>query len=309
MGTTASTFKCRDTPSNFTNRLPITDENDNVIEIAQQFANRCLPRFVIRSIKRYLAVGRFTYNSDTLATAANAEFLRDPLFQQAYAAGKATDSWRHDIQWRVFTACWAAWHAKSLEGDFVECGVNRGGISRAVMHYIDFKNLSKTFYLLDTFNGLVAEQITADERKHGITRIHYDECYDTVSHTFAGFDNVQIIRGAIPGTLSQVKTNKVCYLHIDMNCAAPEIAAAEYFWDKLVPGAVMLLDDYGWMNHRVQKRRFDEFARRRGVRVLLLPTGQGILLKPQQSARADGMPVLLQQHSDARSTPSETSDA
>ena len=35
-----------------------------------------------------------------------------------------------------------------------------------------------------------------------------------------------------------------------MNCAAPELAAAEFFWDRLTTGAVVVLDDYGWDRHR-----------------------------------------------------------
>lgn len=44
---------------------------------------------------------------------------------------------------------------RNKEGDFVECGVNRGGLSRAVMHYVDFERLDKQFWLLDTFEGPV----------------------------------------------------------------------------------------------------------------------------------------------------------
>ena len=65
-----------------------------------------------------------------------------------------------------------------------------------------------------------------------------------------------------------------------MNCAVPEIAAAEYFWDKLVSGAVIVLDDYGWVCHIEQKLAFDEFASRKNVQVLVLPTGQGLIFKP-----------------------------
>ena len=65
-----------------------------------------------------------------------------------------------------------------------------------------------------------------------------------------------------------------------MNCAAPEIAAAEFFWDKLLSGAVMILDDYGgWRRYLAQKAAFDKFAAERGGQVLCLPTGQGMLFK------------------------------
>jgi O-methyltransferase len=77
-----------------------------------------------------------------------------------------------------------------------------------------------------------------------------------------------------------VRAEKVCYLSIDMNCAEPEIAAAEFFWDKMVTGAAMILDDYGWLGQGVQKRAFDDFARRKRVPLLCLPTGQGLILKP-----------------------------
>ena len=65
-----------------------------------------------------------------------------------------------------------------------------------------------------------------------------------------------------------------------MNCEIPEIAAAEFFWDTLVSGGVIVLDDYGWQGHIVQKHAFDLFSSRKGVQVLSLPTGQGLIFKP-----------------------------
>lgn len=98
--------------------------------------------------------------------------------------------------------------------------------------------------------------------------------------TFSRFNNVIIVKGAVPDTLLEVKAEKVCYLSIDMNCASPEIAAAEFFWDKMVSGATMLLDDYNWTTQVVQRRAFDEFAKSKNVAILTLPTGQGLILKP-----------------------------
>jgi len=80
-------------------------------------------------------------------------------------------------------------------------------------------------------------------------------------------------------TLAAVTSRRIGFLSIDMNVAYPEVQAAEFFWDRLVPGAVMLLDDYGWYGHEPQKAALDAFARRCGRRVLPLPTGQGIILK------------------------------
>ncbi len=89
-----------------------------------------------------------------------------------------------------------------------------------------------------------------------------------------------IVKGDIPESLSEIKSEKISLLSIDLNCAAPEIAAAEFFWDKLVSGAAIVLDDYGWAKHIVQKHAFDAFAERKKVAILSLPTGQGLIIKP-----------------------------
>lgn len=60
----------------------------------------------------------------------------------------------------------------------------------------------------------------------------------------------------------------------------PEEAALDFFWDKLTPGAIVLFDDYWWLAYKKQKEAHDRFAQRHGVKILLLPTGQGLLLKP-----------------------------
>jgi len=228
-----------------------------------------------------LAPGPLNYNADGLACSTNCDFLRDERFIRAYEFGKSTGSWAdYDVRWRAYVVCWAADHVRNLPGDFVECGVNRGGYSRTVIDYVDFPSLPKKFYLLDTFQGLANDCISDAERARGIEAGGYEECYEKVVETFKGF-NVEIIRGVVPYTLANVKTEQVCYLSIDMNCAGPEIAAAEFFWDKLVSGAVVVLDDYGRGDrYYEQKQAFDRFAAARSVQILLLPTGQGLIFKP-----------------------------
>jgi hypothetical protein len=65
-----------------------------------------------------------------------------------------------------------------------------------------------------------------------------------------------------------------------MNVTKPEIDAMEYFWDKLVSGAVLIHDDYGFPQHINQKHAVDAFAKQKNVPVLSLPTGQAIIFKP-----------------------------
>jgi hypothetical protein len=91
---------------------------------------------------------------------------------------------------------------------------------------------------------------------------------------FAEFHNVILVCGTIPTALPLVDTNAVSYLHIDMNCAMPEVGAIPHFWDRLVPAALVLLDDYARRGYEPQKRGMDEFAARIGVWILSFPTGR-----------------------------------
>ena len=232
------------------------------------------PLYIIYRIKG-------AYFQDGLLTVHNSDFRTDPKFIQAYQLSKSTGGiGNSDIMWRVYVCCWAAWKVKDQDGDFVECGVNLGAISRAVIDYTDFQTLGKTFWLLDTFNGLIDDLISDEEKSTGIKSGQYDECYNKVKSTFNHIQGVRLVRGIVPNTLEQVSSEKISYLSIDMNCVAPEIAAIEFFWDKLISGAVVILDDYGWAKHINQKIAFDNFAEKHNVQVLSLPTGQGMIFKP-----------------------------
>ena len=243
----------------------------------------------IRSIPTLrLTQGPLNYNQEGLATRHNCDFMKEELFIEAYNLGAAAYEGSgsfiegEKIHWRIHVLCWAASQAKNMEGDFVECGVNRGWFSRAVMHYIDFGKLNKTFYLLDTFEGFCDTYVNEDEKRLGrfSGSFHYRDCYEAVKDTFKEIPNVKIIKGPVPETLDQVDATKICYLSIDMNCVAPEIAAAEFFWDKLVCGGIIILDDYGVEGYHLQKIAFDEFAAKRNLKVLSLPNGQGLIVKP-----------------------------
>ncbi len=218
------------------------------------------------------------------------EFLIDEKFINAYErAVKAGNGIYHKIHWRVHVALWVAHTCSRIEGDYVECGVGNGFISSAILQYLNWNELNKNFYLFDTFVGLDQRYLTSEElkrignvesynekaRKEGV----YTKNYQSVEKNFHEWDRVHLIKGAVPETLNITPISKVAYLHIDMNCVIPEIAAIEHFYPKLSIGSVILLDDYAYCGHSLQKKAMDKWADKMGVNILSLPTGQGMVIK------------------------------
>lgn len=239
-------------------------------------------------------VARPSYREDGLCTVHNADFLRERGFAESYAAAKRMQP-ELKIAWRSHVAQWAGQQAMLLPdgGDFVECGVNRAFLSTSVMHATDFAAKSdRRFWLFDTYCGLDPDSVGDGDKAAHFNE--YVDVYDFVCKSFEDMPNVRIVRGIVPESLQSVEIERVAYLSIDMNCAAPELAALEHFWPKLVPGAIVLLDDYGWKGHAAQKRVADDFAAAQGTQVLTLPTGQGVLIKhgagPRVTTKTEGSP-------------------
>lgn len=227
------------------------------------------------------------YDSDGLRTLHNHDFMADPAFLAAYGRGLAASGVDYGFQWRVYIALWAARSAARVPGDFVECGVNRGFMSSAIMHALDWNTTGRTFWLLDTFAGLDTRQVSEVERSGGVLERNskeletgfYTTDLDNVRRNFAEWPRARIVVGAVPGTLAQVTAERIAFLHLDMNCVEPEVAALDQLWPRLSPGAFALLDDYAYWGYQPQKDGLDAWAAAHGVPIAGLPTGQGLIVK------------------------------
>jgi len=247
---------------------------------------------LIKALSAKFGVGIFNlrgrYAQDGLFTVHSDDFRSDPAFKAAYArgvqAGRGADP---GFEWRVHVACWAAHTALRVEGDFVECGVNAGFLSSAIMNKLRWNTLGRRFYLIDTFSGPVLTQYSPEEvRKQRLSIAEkaleagaYVTDMDRMRANFAEWTNAILVQGAVPEILEKVDFGPVAFLHIDMNCALPEQRALEFFWDRMPAGAVVLFDDYGYYGHDCQRDAIDATVRDRGAEILSLPTGQGFIVR------------------------------
>lgn len=84
----------------------------------------------------------------------------------------------------------------------------------------------------------------------------------------------------IPTVFYDSLPREISYPHIDLNQAPPEISALEMLFPKIVPGGIVMPDDYEWGGaYRAQKTAEDEWFDQRMYRVIPLPTGQGLVIK------------------------------
>lgn len=178
----------------------------------------------------------------------------------------------------------------------MECGVHTGLLSLTVAHLLDFSKIERKFWLLDTFNGIPVGRVSDEEKSHAefLNGAVFFDCYDLALRNFKPFPNARLVRGILPDSLAETQIDKIAYLSIDLNNAAAEMATIEILWSKMSPGAIVVLDDYAFIGYESQYRAWNSFAESRGLMILTVPTGQGILIKPALLPEADSHNVTAE---------------
>jgi len=218
----------------------------------------------------------YTFAGDMLITFnRNMSFFDDARFMEAFD-GNVRSPVEKTLIWRLHVLCWNALNSLRVEGDFVECGVFQGFCSAVATRYLDFGSRAKQWYLYDTFTGIPPDQLNPG--RENPEDFQQEGLYEACRQRFAAYPNVHVVQGRVPEVLRGRAPEKVAFMHLDMNSAAAEMGALEFFWERLAPGAAIVLDDYGWRGYRAQKLAEDPFFAARGRQVLELPTGQGLVL-------------------------------
>ena len=211
--------------------------------------------------------------ADNLLTwGRNLSMLDDAPFVQAWQSNRESPS-DEAIVWRRYVLACAAYHCVQLEGDFVECGAYTGVGVKTIVDYLGGTSFPKTFWAYDIFEH------DASMANHAMP-LHGAGLYDRVKAKFASYPQVKVVKGLIPEVFAADGPERIAYLHIDLNQAPAEVAALDHLFDRMVPGGLLILDDYEWAGiYRPQKMAEDGWFDERRYRVMPLPTGQGLVIK------------------------------
>jgi len=219
---------------------------------------------LMNEVKSLIAPG-FYFGDNLFTWMRNNSMFEDRVFLKAWEENSINDFDRSSA-WRRYILATSAYHCLNLPGDFVECGVYQGSGLKMVIDYLGGADFPKKVWGFDLF----ANDATPSE-----------DLLPGVQSRFEPNPMVTLVKGVDKSIISKsIGKKAIAFLHIDLNNAQGELPVLELLFDQVVPGGMIILDDYEWAGgHRQQKKALDPWLDQKGYRVLPLPTGQGLLIK------------------------------
>lgn len=173
----------------------------------------------------------------------------------------------------------------ALDGRVAECGCFRGLSSYLLCSRLRRNEAGFTgagYEIYDSFEGLsepaeqdkgaVDAQVIAANR-----RGQFSQPLEEVRRALSRwFPEIAYRPGWIPDGFRHDDA-RYRFVHIDVDLYQPTRASFEYFWPRLVPGGVMVCDDYNWPGAKLAA---EEFAGRIGTTFGVTASSQAVFSKP-----------------------------
>ncbi len=147
--------------------------------------------------------------------------------------------------------------ALALDGDVVECGTWRGGMSAAMAEVWRAKAAARRSVLFDSFQGLPPPDAVDGETAFAwasdtASPLYYDNCTASEDDarramSLSGVDDYRIFAGWFDETLSlyAAENPKIAILRLDGDWYRSTMTCLEMLYPRVVPGGVVIIDDYG----------------------------------------------------------------
>jgi len=160
----------------------------------------------------------------------------------------------------------------NIEGDFVECGVWRGGNVFGIAEYLSYyKMLDRKVWLFDTFEGMTppedcdvdltekkAEDVIRDNPSI-MCKASLEDVKSVMTRSSLPQDKILYVVGDVCETLLQEKNipEKISLLRLDTDWYKSTIKELEVLFPKLSSKGVLIVDDYG--HWKGSKKAVDEY--------------------------------------------------
>jgi O-methyltransferase len=142
--------------------------------------------------------------------------------------------------------------ALALPGDLAECGVWQGSTIIPTALFVRRRAPHKRVLGFDSFQGLnqtVAHDAALpgdfDDRKRvgGFSDTSYAAVEERVRH-FGVADTVTLVQGYFQDTLPKYTDARFCFVHLDCVIYESYKQCLEFFYPRMSPGGVILIDEY-----------------------------------------------------------------
>ena len=174
---------------------------------------------------------------------------------------------------------------QKIAGDFVECGVWRGGSTMAAARtLVAMQDTERELWLYDTFDGmsepgpadvdhagndaahLLAEQDKQDSQSIWC-RSPLDEVKQNVRSTGYPFKRFRFVQGKVEETIPNQLPDRISLLRLDTDWYESTLHELEHLYPRLSQGGVLIIDDYGhWQGCR---RAVDEYFAKHNISLFL----------------------------------------
>ena len=230
-----------------------------------------LPRIVDWSAKFFQGISPLWNYDETFSSVYTEVFDRSLL-----------DKKRAYILYKFAISC------SSLPGDYAELGTYRGagvsimkkGLQSNKPPRADAAEVlvwNKNIWAFDTFEGLPETDASNDPywKKGDMDETSLDDIKEFLSDSC-----FKIVPGLFPKSTSNIPDNLIFSLvHIDADIYQSTVDGCEYFYDKIVPGGILLFDDYGFLSCPGVKTAVDAFFESKPETPIYLPSGQCFIIK------------------------------
>jgi O-methyltransferase len=171
--------------------------------------------------------------------------------------------------------------ATHLPGDFLECGVFRGGTALMAAHTLaealpSAGQTDRALHLFDSFQGMPTD--TADGESFSPGDFNRTSLA-AVSKLLSPYPCARLHPGFIPDTFAPLTIDPIAWAHVDVDLYQSVKDCITWIYPRLTGGGFMIFDDYGFPSCSGARRAVDESFAGKPEVPLCLPTGQCLVVK------------------------------
>lgn len=137
---------------------------------------------------------------------------------------------------------------RQIEGDIVSCGACNGGTAALLAHTALTRGRHRHTWLFDSFEGMPepsAEDSAEAWTESGTRGGSIDQCRSAMHSMGITDTDFSVVPGWFEQTYSTHHIHSISILHIDVGQYDAELLSLKEFYNRVEPGGLILLDDYG----------------------------------------------------------------